>query len=92
MDYKLLYASANNVIKFINNNTLEYVSTEILTSIKSQMLFICDNAANGVNPSEVLPPETKFTYAIIASRELSSPSELVLKGLIDEVTKLLINR
>jgi hypothetical protein len=54
------------------------------------MVFIRDNAAAGKNPSKELTSGTKFTYAILASRELASPDELVLKDSIDEVTRILM--
>jgi hypothetical protein len=56
------------------------------------MICIRDNAAAGKSPSNELPPGTKFTYAILASRELASPDELALQALINRVTKILIGK
>ena len=53
------------------------------------MIFIRDNAAAGKNPSKELASDTTFTYSILSSRELASPDELVLKELIDDVTRVL---
>lgn len=90
MDYKALSRAASNVINAIETNPPETVSTDALESIKSQMIFIRDNADNGKNPSAELMSGNKFTYAIIASRELTSPDELGLGDLISEVTRILI--
>ncbi|WP_217670790.1 hypothetical protein [Arsukibacterium indicum] len=54
------------------------------------MVFIRDNAAAGKNPSTELSSGTKFTYAVLASRELASPEQMVLQNLIDEVTRNLL--
>ncbi|HEX5794169.1 MAG TPA: hypothetical protein VFY01_12900 [Rheinheimera sp.] len=90
MDYKALYNAANNVVVAIDSQPLRYTSADVISSIKHQMIFIRDNAAAGKNPSNELPAGTKFTYAILASRELASPDELALQVLIDEVTAALI--
>jgi hypothetical protein len=90
MDYQSLSNAATNVIVAIETNPLESVSVDALESIKRQMIFIRDNADNKRNPSDELMPGQKFTYAIIASRELSSPSELKLNNLISEVTRILV--
>jgi hypothetical protein len=90
MDYQALSNAATNVIVAIETNPLGSVSTDTLESIKNQMIFIRDNADNKKNPSAELTPGQKFTYAIIASRELASPSELKLNDLISEVTRILI--
>ena len=90
MDYQALSNAATNVIVAIETNPLESISANALESIKNQMIFIRDNADNKKNPSAELIPGQKFTYAIIASRELSSPSELKLNNLISEVTRILV--
>ena len=89
MDFKNLYTAADRVVDALNNPP-KTASLDVLTSIKNQMEFIRDNASKGVNPSKVLPPNTTFTYAILASRELESPDELMLQRLIDDVTKELL--
>ena len=53
------------------------------------MVFISDAAAAGKDPAAELPSGTKFTYAVLASRELASPDELLLQAKIDKVTHLL---
>lgn len=90
MDYKVLFTAANKVISAIDAHPPQYASADVLTSIKNQMVFIRDNAAAGKNPSKELASGTKFTYAILASRELASPDETFLRDLIDEVTKILL--
>lgn len=90
MDYEALRTAANKVIIAIDTQAPQYVSANVLASIKNQMVFIRDNAATGKNPSEELASGTKFTYAILASRELASPDETFLKDLIDEVTRILL--
>ena len=91
MNYSALIMAANNVISAIDTVALEHASVYVLALIKSQMLFIRDNAAAGKNPLTVLPPNTKFTYAVLASRELTSPDELMLQAQIDKVTEILIS-
>ncbi|SNY58967.1 hypothetical protein SAMN06297280_3530 [Arsukibacterium tuosuense] len=92
MDYKALQAAASDVIAFIDNNAPKHTSADVLTSIKNQMVFIRDNAAAGKNPSTELSSGAKFTYAVLASRELASPEEMALQDLIDKVTSILIKR
>lgn len=92
MDYQSLYTAANDAVVAIDTWPLQYASPDILASIKNQMVFIRDNAAAGRNPSDELAPGTKFTYAILVSRELASPKELVLQDLIDKVTSILIRK
>lgn len=91
MDYKALFTAANNVVQTIDNQPPRHASADVLASIKNQMIFIRDNAALSKNPSTVLPPNTKFTYAVLASRELASPDELMLQAQIDKVTEILIS-
>lgn len=92
MDYKALCDAAEKVIVALDKQAPLHASINVLTSIKNQMVFIRDNAASGQNPSKTLPPGTKFTYAILASRELASPEEVALKDLIDEVSRILIRQ
>ncbi|MCW8128708.1 hypothetical protein [Microbulbifer halophilus] len=58
-----------------------------ITSIKNQMKFISELSGNGLNPLERLKNGETFTFAIISSKELSSPEELALKRKIDLVAK-----
>lgn len=91
MDFKILFAAANDVVQAIDNQPPSYTSADVLASIRNQMIFIRDNAVLNKNPSSELPPNTKFTFAILASRELASPDELLLQAKIDKVTHILIN-
>ena len=91
MNYQALQLAAEQVITEINNTYPAYLSIEVLTSIKRQMEFICKHAAAGNNPSAELPTGVKFTYAVLASRELTSSDELTLQAKINEVTRLLID-
>ena len=91
MNYNALMMAANKVIAAIDTAPPKHALVNVLASIKIQMLFIRDNAAAGKNPSTVLPPNTKFTYAVLASRELASPDELMLQAQIDKVTEILIS-
>ncbi|MAD76601.1 MAG: hypothetical protein CML20_17740 [Rheinheimera sp.] len=92
MDYQALLVAANDVIACIDNNAPRHTSAHVLTSIRNQMVFIRDNAAAGRNPATELSSGSKFTYAVLASRELASPDEMVLQDLIDNVTKLMIKK
>ncbi|MDP5138679.1 hypothetical protein ORJ04_22280 [Rheinheimera baltica] len=89
--FKLLELAADSVISAINTNPPKHASADVLALIKTQMLFIRDNAAAGKKPATELPPNTKFTYAVLASRELTSPDELILQAQIDKVTEILIS-
>lgn len=90
MDYQALNIAAAQVIVFMEDNPLPAASVDVLTSIKNQMVFIRDAAAAGKDPAAELPSVTKFTYAVLASRELASPEELLLQAKIDKVTRTLI--
>ena len=90
MNYKALQLAAEQVIAAINKTAPASISVDVLASIKRQMEFICKHAAAGNNPSAELPTGVKFTYAVLASRELTSPDELTLQAKINEVTRLLI--
>ena len=92
MDYQALQLAADKVITVIENTPLTHTSASVLTSIKNQMVFIRDNAAAGKNPSTELSSGAKFTYAVLASRELASPDEMVLQDLIDKVTRILLKK
>lgn len=89
MNFNALQSAANDVIDAIYTASFETVTADVLTSIKNQMVFIRDAAAAGKNPAADLPAGTKFTYAVLASRELASPDELMLQTRIDKVTHLL---
>ena len=90
MDLKTLQMAAENVIDAIDTAPPKHVSTDVLASIKTQMVFIRDKAAAGKNPSTELATGTTFTYAILASRELTSLDEMALQVLIDKVSNILI--
>jgi|GEM_PF-2477184 len=91
MDYKALCTAAEKVIVAIDMQPPQYASAGVLASIKNQMVFIRDNAAIGKNPSKELTSGKKFTYGILSSREFASPDELVLKELIDAVSRIHIS-
>lgn len=88
MDYEALSTSAkvalNKLEKYINT----VGSTGVLESIKQQLIFIHDKAAEGKNPLFELE-EKKFTYNVLASREFASPEELEIKKTIDYVSRIL---
>ena len=67
MNYQALQLAAEQVITAINKIAPPFISVDVLASIKRQMEFICKHAAEGNNPSAELPPNTKFTYALLAS-------------------------
>ena len=83
MNYQALQLAAEQVITEINNPHPAYLSVEVLTSIKRQMEFIYKHAAAGNNPSAELATGVKFTYAVLASRELTSPDEMMLQAKIN---------
>ncbi len=89
MDYGLLAKCADAVIEEIILLVKDEGSTEALQSIKQQMLFIRDSALEGKTPSIELGADKKFTYAILASRELASPKELLVKKSINKVSRIL---
>lgn len=91
MDYQALNIAAAQIIALIEDNPPPATSTDALASIKNQMVFVRDAAAAGKNPAAELPSGTKFTYAMLASRELASLDELLLHAKINKVTHLLIN-
>ena len=82
MNFNALQSAADSVINTINTDSLETVTADVMTSIKNQMVFIRDAAAAGKDPAAELPSGTKFTYAVLASRELASPDELLLQAKI----------
>lgn len=90
MNYQALQLAAEHIIAEINQTPPACISVDVLASIKRQMEFICKHAAEGNNPSAELPTGVKFTYAVLASRELTSPDEVTLQAKINEVTRLLI--
>ncbi|WP_372626921.1 immunity protein Tsi6 family protein [Arsukibacterium sp.] len=92
MNYDALKLAANSVIIAIDNNAPRHTSAHVLTSIRNQMVFIRDNAAAGRDPATELSSGSKFTYAVLASRELASPDEMLLQDLIDNVTKIMIEK
>lgn len=91
MDYNGLQTSVDKVITAIDTNLFKYASADVPASIKTQMMFIRDKAAVGKHPAAELPAGTTFTYAVLASRELTSPVELMLQAQIDKVTEILIS-
>lgn len=88
MNYDELATAARKAINAINEFSNGGNETEALMSIKAQMKFIEESAKNNIDPITQLG-ERKFTYAILASRELASPDELVIKTLLNDVSELL---
>jgi hypothetical protein len=89
MNYKKLLLSTelalNKLTQFISKDG----SSQALESIKIQLIFIRDSAIQKKNPFLELSENQKFTYVILASREFSSPEELIVKDSIDDVTRIL---
>ena len=88
MDYQKLSAAVNKVITEIEGDKLSYISESTKQSIKNQMVFIKKYADQNIDPKAQLDGN-QFTYGIISSREFSSPDELEVKALIDDVSKIL---
>ncbi|HED17556.1 MAG TPA: hypothetical protein ENI64_12175 [Gammaproteobacteria bacterium] len=89
MDYRMLAECSDTAIKKIFQQINDEGSSEVLESIKQQMIFIRDNALEGKNPALALEAGRQFTYGILASREFASPKELELKEYIDKVSRVL---
>jgi len=89
MEYSKLAIQTNKTINYLTKFMKNNRDDASLESIINQMIFIRDNAQKNINPTFALSDGRKFTYAILASRELSSPDELKLKEEIDKVSKLL---
>lgn len=88
MNYQKLSAAASKVIMEIESDKLSYTSDGTKQSIKNQMIFIKKYADQNIDPRTKLDGN-QFTYGIISSREFSSPDELEIKALIDDVSKIL---
>jgi len=84
-----LKITADKAIEKINEFVDKNGSTNPINSIKNQMLFIRNSASEGKHPVSVLDNDEKFTYSIIASRELASPEELELYDYITEVSRVM---
>lgn len=87
MNYKKLSLAAGEVIKEIEGSKLRFISEGAKESIKNQMIFIKEYADKAIDPRTQLNGN-KFTYGIISSREFSSPEELEVKAMIDEVSRI----
>ena len=87
MDYQKLSAAANKVTIEIESDELSHISENTKQSIKNQMILIEKYAGKNIHPRTQLNGN-QFTYGIILSRELSSPDELKVKSLIDDVSKI----
>lgn len=87
MNYLDLSIAANKVITEIDGNKLRFISETTKESIKNQMIFIKSHADQKIDPRSKLNG-SKFTYGIISSREFSSPEELEVKELIDNVSRI----
>jgi hypothetical protein len=87
MNYQELSTAANNVIAEIDGNKLRFINKKTKESIKSQMTFIKSHADQKIDPRSQLNG-SKFTYGIISFREFSSPEELEVKELLDNVSRI----
>lgn len=88
MDFKKLAFAADKAIEAIESDLLKYISEGSILSIKNQMWFIQSSAREEIDPRSLLNGR-QFTYSLIASREFSSPDELNVKSLLDEVSTIL---
>ncbi|MCS6234260.1 hypothetical protein G3495_03785 [Shewanella baltica] len=70
----------------VNSNVLN-VNKPFVTSMLNQIDFIIQHAEKGNNPILQLKAGQTFTYSVLASRELSSPDELKIKELLDDVSE-----
>jgi hypothetical protein len=89
MNLNKLADAANVALAKISAFAASNGTTPTLESIRNQMKYIRDAAANGKNPNLELAPGQLFTYAILASREFASPEELEVKAALDSVSALL---
>lgn len=87
MNLKKLEILSKDAFKEISNFEKKHGQRAPITSIKNQMKFISESSGNGLNPLKELKNGKTFTFAIISSKELSSPEELALKRKIDLVAK-----
>lgn len=91
MNYIDLENAAQVTIQKIDNYVKRNGSSNSLDSIRNQMVFIRDSAKKNKHPVTMLKDDNKFTYSIIASRELASPEELELYDYIVEVSRIMDN-
>lgn len=88
MNYQKLSTAAHKVIMELESDKLSCTIDGTKQSIKNQMIFIKKYADQNIDPRIKLDGN-QFTYGIISSREFSSPDELEIKALIDDVSKML---
>ena len=75
-------------LKKFENQSSSYPWVE---SVKNQIEFIKTHAENRKNPVKELSNRKTFNYGIVASRDLTSPDEEILKDKLDDVTENLQN-
>ena len=88
MNFSELSKKASNAIDEIEKYIGRYGTNEVIASIKQQMIFIKEKAILKQNPVLALH-EKKFTYGVLSSREFSSPDEMRIKKLLDDVSRIL---
>lgn len=88
MDLNQLAKAAADALAELDALISKQGANDALTSIQTQVDFIRKHADNGENPKAHLKGN-KFTYAIIASRELASPDEMIVQEKLDKITILL---
>lgn len=91
MDLNKLSSAAEAAIDQLNQYAERYGEEGFLKSIRCQMEFIFEHASSGVDPVSKLGDRT-FTYAVMASRELASPEEMVIVDRLNQVTRILSER
>jgi hypothetical protein len=62
-------------------------NSSIILSILRQLEFIIEFSSREIDPRTQLKTGQTFTYSVLASREFCSPSELLLKKHLDEVSR-----
>lgn len=91
MNFILLVEKAKEAQKrILESNYIDLNNSKIL-SILNQLEFIIKYSEQLVDPKTQLKSGEKFTYSIIASREFASPSELVIKEYLDQVSRELFS-
>jgi hypothetical protein len=89
VNFEKLADAANDALAKIAALEAKNGQSPVLDSIKIQMRFIFDAASTDKNPNLGLEKDRQFTYAILASREFSSPEELAVKSSLNDVSKVL---
>jgi len=89
--YELLISSAIAALEELRKFENRSSSYPWAESFRNQIEFIKTHAENRKNPVKELSNRKTFNYGIVASRDLTSPDEEVLKDKLDDVTENLQN-